>query len=411
MSKKSLVLLCAFFLMFTVSFGQTAKQKELEKKRSQLQEEIVRVNKLLFQNQKKEENLLGYLNDLNKKIQVRSDLIKAITAEANFLKGEINKNEKQKKALEKELKVLKEDYAEMILKSYKSKSEQSKLMFLLSSEDFFQGYKRFRYMQQYADFRRKQGDTIVAKTEKVEALTRKLQFQKKQKDALAKSNRQEADKIKSEKEAQVGLMKKIKTKEKLYLAEIRRKQAEEKKIDAEIERVIKEAIAASRAEKNKTNTKVDVNAKTSGFALTPEGKALANRFEENRGKLPWPVAEGIITRNYGVVSHPTLKGIVIDSKGIHIATKKNATARAVFKGKVLAIQFVSGRYAVYVQHGNYISLYNNLDKVYVSKGQEVNLKQPLGVVFTDKVTGNTELKFQIWKDSQKQNPIYWLARM
>ncbi|MDO3693869.1 peptidoglycan DD-metalloendopeptidase family protein [Wenyingzhuangia sp. chi5] len=411
MSKKSLLLLCAFFLMFTVSFSQTAKQKELEKKRAELQQEIARVNKLLFQNQKKEENLLGYLNDLNKKIQVRSDLIKAITAEANFLQGEIKKNEKQVKALEKELKVLKEDYAEMILKSYKSKSEQSKLMFLLSSEDFFQGYKRFRYMQQYADFRRKQGDTIVAKTEKVAALTRELHFQKKQKDALARSNKQEADKIKSEKEAQVALMKKIKAKEKLYLAEIKRKQAQEKKLEEEIERVIREAIAASRASTKKTTTKVDVDAKTSGFALTPEGKALANRFEENRGKLPWPVAEGIVTRNYGVIPHPTLKGIEIDSKGIHITTKKSATARAVFKGKVLAIQSVSGRYAVYIQHGNYISLYNNLDKVYVSKGQEVNLKQPLGTVFTDKVTGNTELKFQIWKDTQRQNPIYWLARM
>lgn len=410
MSKKSLLFLCTFFLMFTVCFSQTAKQKELEKKRAQLQQEIVRVNKLLFQNQKKEENLLGYLSDLNKKIQVRSDLIKAITAEANFLQGEINKNEKQKKALEKELKVLKEDYAEMILKSYKSKSEQSKLMFLLSSEDFFQGYKRFRYMQQYADFRRKQGDTIVAKTEKVAALTRELQFQKKQKDALARTNRLEADKLKSEKETQVGLMNQIKSKEKQYLADIRKKQAEEKRLDAEIERVIKAAIAASRA-KSTTKTKVDVDAKTSGFALTPEGKALANRFEENRGKLPWPVAEGIVTRKYGVIPHPTLKGIEIDSKGIHITTKKNASARAVFKGKVLAIQSVSGRYAVYVQHGNYISLYNNLDKVYVNKGQEVGLKQPLGVIFTDKVTGNTELKFQIWKDTQRQNPIYWLARM
>ncbi|MGY5355453.1 murein hydrolase activator EnvC family protein [Wenyingzhuangia sp. IMCC45467] len=410
MSKKYLLFLCAFFLMFTVCFSQTAKQKELEKKRAQLQQEIVRVNKLLFQNQKKEENLLGYLNDLNKKIQVRSDLIKAITAEANFLQGEINKNEKQKKALEKELKVLKEDYAEMILKSYKSKSEQSKLMFLLSSEDFFQGYKRFRYMQQYADFRRKQGDTIVAKTEKVADLTRKLQQQKNKKDALAKNNRKEADQLKSEKAAQTGLMKKIKSKEKQYLADIRKKQAEERRLDAEIERVIKEAIAASRAG-SKKDTKVDVNAKTSGFALTPEGKALAYRFEENRGKLPWPVTEGIVTRKYGVIPHPTLKGIQIDSKGIHITTKKNATARAVFKGTVLAIQYVSGRYAVYVQHGNYISLYNNLDKVYVSKGQQINLKQPLGVVFTDKVTGNTELKFQIWKDTQRQNPIYWLARM
>lgn len=411
MSKKTLLFLTVFFLMFTVSFSQTAKQKELEKKRAQLQQEIVKVNKLLFQNQKKEENILGYLNDLNKKIQVRSDLIKAITAEANFLKGEINKNEKQKKSLEKELKVLKEDYAEMILKSYKSKSEQSKLMFLLSSEDFFQGYKRFRYMQQYADFRRKQGDTIVAKTEKIATITRELQIQKKKKDALANSNKQEAAKLATEKADQVDLMKKIKSKEKQYLADIRKKQVEEKKIEKEIERVIKEAIAASRTSNKKTTTKVDVNAKSSGFALTPEGKALASRFEENRGKLPWPVAEGVVTRKYGVIKHPTLPGIEIDSRGIHITTKKNASARAVFKGTVLAIQSVSGRYAVYVQHGNYISLYMNLDKVYVSKGQHVNLKQPLGVVFTDKVTGNTELKFQIWRDSQKQNPIYWLARM
>ena len=410
MSKKSLLLLCAFFLMFTVSFSQTAKQKELEKKRAQLQQEIVRVNKLLFQNQKKEKDLLGYLNDLNKKIEVRSDLIKAITAEASFLQGEINKNEKHVKALEKELKVLKKDYAEMILKSYKSKSEQSKLMFLLSSEDFFQGYKRFRYMQQYANFRKKEGDTIVAKTEKIAAITRELQFQKKQKDALAKKNKKESEKIKSEKITQVGLMKQVKSKEKQYLADIKKNQAEEKKLDAEIERVIREAITASRTG-TKKETKVDVNAKSSGFALTPEGKALASRFEENRGKLPWPVVEGVVTRKYGVIPHPTLGGIQIDSKGIHITTKKNASARAVFKGTVLAIQSVSGRYAVYVQHGNYISLYNNLDKVYVSKGQKVNLKQPLGIVFTDKVTGKTELKFQIWRDTQRQNPIYWLARM
>lgn len=398
--------------MFTTLFSQTAKQKELEKKRTQLQQEIVRVNKLLFQNQKKEKNILGYLSDLNKKIQVRSDLIKAITEESNYLKAEIKKNEKQKKALEKELKVLKEDYAEMILKSYKSKSEQSKLMFLLSSEDFFQGYKRFRYMQQYADFRKKQGDTIVAKTEKIAEITRELQFQKKKKDALAQSNRKEAEKIKSEKADQLVLMNKIKSKEKQYLADIRKKQAEERKIDAEIERVIKAAIAASRkGTKTDTKAKVDVNAKSSGFALTPEGKALANRFEENRGKLPWPVTEGIVTRKYGIIRHPVYKNNTIDSRGIYIATKKNATARAIFKGTVLAIQSVSGRYAVYVQHGNYISLYNNLDKVYVSKGQQVNLKQPLGIVFTDKVTGNTELKFQIWKDTQKQNPIYWLAKM
>ncbi|MEN8804176.1 MAG: peptidoglycan DD-metalloendopeptidase family protein [Wenyingzhuangia sp.] len=411
MSRKALLIFSVLSLMFTISFSQTAKQKALEKRRYQLQQEIVRVNKLLFKNQKKEENILGYLSDLNKRIQVRSDLIKAIVAEANFFKNEISKNEKLKSELEKELKFLKEDYAQMILKSYKSKSEQSKLMFLLSSKNFYQGYKRFRYMQQYADFRKKQGDTIVAKTKKIAEITSDLKVQRNKKEALAKKNKVEADQLAFEKADQLDLMKQIKSKENQYLADLKKKQVEERKIDLEIERVIKEAIAASRARTKAKKTKIDVNAKPSGFALTPEGRALANRFEQNRGKLPWPVSEGVVTRNYGVIRHPVYKNNTIDSRGIWIATKKNANARAVFKGTVLAIQSVSGRYAIYVQHGNYISLYNNLDKVYVAKGQKVNLKQPLGVVFTDKVSGNTELKFQVWRDSKKQNPIYWLAKM
>lgn len=409
MSKKIFLFFSIVLLTVTFSFGQSAKQKELEKKRAQLQQEIARVNKLLFSTQKEGKNLLNNLEDINKKIQVRTDLIKAISAEANYLEGQVRKNEKELKKLEEELEALKKDYAEMILKSYKSKSEQSKLMFLLSSEDFFQGYKRFRYMQQYADFRKKQGDSIVVKAEKIEDLTRKLQVQKVQKQALVSKNKKEAEKIISEKKTQESLVKKIKSKERTYISEIKQKQQQERDIEKAIERVIREAIAASNKDKNKNTPNVDT--KSSGFALTPEGKALAARFEENRGKLPWPVTEGVVTRNYGVIPHPTLRGIKIDSKGIHITTKKNASARAVFKGTVLAIQSVSGRNAVYIQHGNYISLYNNLDKVYVTKGQNVVLKQSLGTVFTDKVTNKTVLKFQIWKDTSRQNPTYWLARM
>lgn len=410
MNNKNLLFLPVFFLIFTFSFSQTTKQKTLEKKRAQLQQEIVRVNKLLFNNQKKEEDVLGYLSDLNKKIQVRSDLLKAITAESDFLKNEINKNKHQKEILEKELKELKNDYAEMILKSYKSKSEQSKLMFLLSSEDFFQGYKRFRYMQQYADFRKKQGDTIVAKKQKIDVLKRKLEHQKILKDKLLSTNKKETNKLISEKLSQNKLIEQIKSKEKVYLTEIRKAQAQEIKIEKEIERVIKEAIAASRAKTQ--NKKVNVNTKSTGFALTPEGKALANRFEQNRGKFPWPVKEGVVTRRYGKIRHPVYKENTIDSKGIHIATNKNATVRTVFKGKVSSIQKVSGLYFVHVQHGSFISIYGYLDKVYVNTGQEVNSKQPLGVVFTDKITGKTELKFQIWKDNfQSYNPMSWLAKM
>ncbi|MGY6649166.1 murein hydrolase activator EnvC family protein [Wenyingzhuangia sp. IMCC45574] len=411
MYKKLFFFTFLFFSCFFVSTAQTSKQKALEKKREKLQEEIARVNKLLFNTQKQSKDLLSDLDDISKKIEVRQNLIKTIEEEISFLQKEVSVKQKELKKLNDELTALKEDYAAMILKSYQSKSEQSKLMFLLSSEDFFQAYKRYRYMQQYAEYRKKQGDSIVVKADKVKELKRKLESQKRNKEALASKNKLEASKIQAEKEDQQQLIGKIKTKERSYIKDIKRKQKEEQAIQKEIEKVIREAIAASNRKAKKTSsTKKNVNVKSKGFALTPEGKALASRFEQNRGKLPWPVTEGIVTRHYGVRPHPTLRGIKLDSKGIHITTKKGAIARAVFKGKVLAIQSVSGRNAVYVQHGNYISLYNNLDKVYVSKGQSIVLKQSLGTVFTDKVTGKTILKFQIWKDSQKQNPKYWLSK-
>lgn len=410
MNLKHVFFICLLSTCFSVSFAQTSKQKALEKKREQLQKEIAQVNKLLFNTQKEGKDLLSSLNDINKKIEVRQQLIKAIEEEVSFLQKEVSGKEKELKKLNNELTALKKDYADMILKSYKSKSEQSKLMFLLSSEDFFQAYKRYRYMQQYAEFRKKQGDSIVVKAEKVEDLKRKLESQKRNKELLASKNKLEATKIVEEKKSQQTLVGQIKSKERKYKRAIKKKLKEESAIQKEIEKVIREAIAASNKKVKKTSSKKNVNVKSKGFALTPEGKALASRFEQNRGKLPWPLKEGIVTRKYGTVPDPVLPGIKRMSNGIHITTKKNAIARSVFKGKVLAIQSVSGRNAVYIQHGNYISLYNNLNKIYVSKGQEVGLKQPLGTVFTDKITGKTILKFQIWKDTQKQNPKYWLSR-
>lgn len=406
------VLLFIFILSTTVSiYGQkTNEQKALEKKRAQLQQEISKVNKLLFSTQKQGEDLLQTLADLNKKIQVRSDYIKAIQAELVYIQNQVLEKETLLEKLNKEFTELKEDYAGMIFKSYQSKSEQNKLMFLLSSDDFFQAYKRYRYMKQYASFRKKQGEVVLMKSKEIEALKRSLQSQENSKQNLLKKSKLEFVKIEQEQEEQALLIKRVKSKEKSYIVAINKKQKEERKLEKEIERVIREAIAALNKKKVVKKT-INTNTKSNGFALTPEGKILANRFEKNRGTLPWPVSEGVVTRKYGVIPHPTLRGIKIDSKGIHITTKRDASARAVFKGEVLAIQSVNGRNAVYVRHGNYISLYNNLDKVYVTKGQQVVLKQTLGTVFEDKITGKTILKFQIWKDTQRQNPTYWLSRM
>jgi len=205
-----------------------------------------------------------------------------------------------------------------------------------------------------------------------------------------------------EKKSQEGLVKSVKKKEKKYIAQINKKQKEEREIDARIQKLIAEAIAKSKKASN---------VKSSGFALTPEAVALEKDFISNKGKLPSPVERGVIVRRYGKQSHPTLKGITIESNGIFYATEKNANARVIFDGKVLAIQVLPGKKkAILVQHGNYISVYKNLDNVTVQKGDLVSTKQQLGKIHTDKSTGKTILAFVLFKEIHRQNPEEWVYK-
>ena len=181
-----------FFIFFaTLGMAQTnaARQKTLENQKKRLQAEIKQINSLLFKNTKKEKSLLSQVEDLNVKISVRSDLVKVNNQQANLLTQQINVNQRNITNLRKELEELKKDYAEMIQKSYKSKSSQNRLMFLFSSEDFLQAYKRVQYMKQYANFRKKQGEEIAEKTKTLQSLNKTLLEQKAQKDALVIENR------------------------------------------------------------------------------------------------------------------------------------------------------------------------------------------------------------------------------
>ena len=394
--------ICLLFVSFSAN-SQSKKQKALEAKRTRLQKEIKKVNTLLFDTQKKEKNLLQQLGDLKQKIKVRSQLIKTIDQEKNLLDSKINANSLRIQNLNEALALLKKEYGEMVYKSFKSKSLLSRMLFVLSSKDFHQASKRIQYMRQYRAFRKKQGTEIAVKTTQIEALNNDLLVQKIQKENLASEQREEQLKIEVEKKEQENLISKVKSQEKTYVTQIKKKQQEERSIDREIERLIRAAIAASK-KKAKSSAK--------GFSLTPEAKLLASKFALNKGKLPWPVVNALVVRNFGKIPHETLRGITIQSNGIHIATNKGANAKAVFEGKVLAIQVgSSGLKTVMIQHGNYITLYSNLETLAVQKGERIALKQPLGKIHTDKVTGKTILKFQIWKDVQKENPKSWLLRL
>ena len=400
-TRRLFVLFLILLMLPFISSGQS--RKELEQERIKLQDEIKETKDLLFKSQKREKNLLSELDDINSLIRVRTKLIRTIEAETKELNKDIKENEKEVGQLQNRLEELKEEYAAMVVQSYKSKTQQSRLMFLLSSENFLQAYKRIEYINQYAEYRAKQGEEIKIETVKLENLNDYLRETKITKEELLLVNQLEKDSISKEKSSQERLVKAVKKNEKKYVAQINKKQKQEREINRRIEKLIRTAMASSN---NKSSVK------SSGFSLTPEAKQLEKDFISNKGKLPSPVERGIIVRHYGKQSHPTLRGITIESNGVFYATEKDANARVIFNGKVLAIQVLPGKKkAVLVQHGNYISVYKNLDNVNVQKGDLVRTKQEIGKIHTDKTTGKTILAFVLFKEIHRQNPEDWVYKI
>lgn len=389
--------------------AQSDKQKILEEKRQALIEEIKQINTLLFNTKREGKSVLTQVEDLNSRIYARQNLIRITNQQANLLTRKINDNLSKISQLRDELSELKEDYAKMITKSYKSKSQQNRIMFLLSSENFLQAYKRLQYINQYTKHRKKQGESIKKKTILLQTLNVDLIEQKKIKQVLIEENKIAKAKLTKEKKDQEILIASLKRNEGRFTNQIQTKQREANKIDKQIETLIKEAIAASNKSKGKENS-----AKESSitFALTAEAKVLSTSFTNNKGKLPWPVKKGVVVKQYGKQQHPQLPNVTTFNSGVEIATESNAKARAVFNGVVLEIQQLKGaNKAIYIQHGNYISIYNNMAKILVKKGDKVTIKQDLGTVFTNPSTGKTILKFLIYKNTIRMNPADWVFKM
>ncbi|MHA7863506.1 murein hydrolase activator EnvC family protein [Flagellimonas marinaquae] len=386
-------------------FAQTGEQKVLEAKRERLQEEIKEINRLLFAERKEKGTVLDQMEALDNKINVRQELIRVTNQQSNLLSRQINVNIRSISKLREDLEVLKEDYAELIQKTYQNKSQSNRLMFLLSAENFFQAFKRLQYVQQYAKHRKKQGEGIVQKTEELKTLNQDLVRQRKEKDQLVAENQKAKEELNKEIEAQRSLLTSIKQNEAKYTAAIAEKQKEARRIDNEIERMIKSAIASSNKSSGKSTS-------SATFALTPEAKLLADNFSSNKGRLIWPVEKGIKSQGYGVYADKLYPGIKHRNNGVTITTDKGSKARAIFEGEVIAILSVpGGNKGVQIKHGNYISTYYNLSNLYVKKGDKVAAKEVLGEINTNRLDGTTKLKFYLYKDSDRLNPEDWIYQL
>ena len=403
-------LLSILFLCLTsLGWGQESQQEKLEQRKAQIQQEIRENEKQLQSVKKKEKSAVTVVMLQANKIKLQEKLIKTTEKQAKILGNDMYINQVKINKLKKELEVLKEDYARMIVKSYKSRSQESRAMFLLSSENFLQAYKRAQYMKQYSSFRKMQGEEIKSKSLELQDYNGRLAVQKKEKQKIIAEREKERLALEKQKKEQLRLVNAIKKDKNKIMAAIRKKQSETKAIDRQIDRLIREAIAEANRKAAKDGTAT--GGSSSRIALTAEAKILADNFRANKGKLPWPVEKGFVSLGYGKQPHPVYPTLVINNSGVEITTDTGAYARSVFAGEVTNIMVLSPvNKAVMIQHGDCFTVYQNLSSVSVSKGDKVGIKQNLGKIRTNS-EGKTVLKFTISQNATYNNPASWLYNM
>lgn len=379
---------------------------DLEQDKKRLEEEINYTNKLLEDIRQDKELTLSQLVILGSKISKRENLIATIQKQLLALDRKINQGEQEVGRLQKELSTLRKEYARMVEFAYKNRDSYNKLVFLFSAEDFNQAFQRLKYLQQYAAFRKAQIERIQKTQNDLQAQLATLTAEKKKQTELLDAQRREQIVLSTERAGMDADARKLAQKEQSLRNTIRQKEREARQLQKAIEDIIAEEVRKASASKGEKVPREDRL-----LELTPEELKLSNSFASNKGKLPWPTERGIISSRFGPQPHPVLKKVTIKNNGIDIATAKGTDARAIFEGVVVSTnKITASNNAVIIRHGEYFTVYSNLETVYVKRGDQVKTKEALGRVHTDKTESKTELHFELWIGRTIVDPALWLAR-
>ena len=383
-------------------YSQFLNQKDLEKKRIELTKEINNIQNLINSTKSEKKLVIENIENLNYKLDLQNEVIKIINNELSIISNSIQSNESKSSQLLKTQKLLKSQYAEMILRSYKTRSKTGKLMFIFSSSNFQQAVKRIQYFKQYSDYQASQLKKIKKNSAELKTLNNQLQEERNSQEVLISNNQKIKTNINTQILDKNSLLQSISSNQKKYVREITSNQKKTAEIDKQIQKIIALAIAESNKKKN-TSSKV--------FELTPEAKILSKNFMSNKGKLPWPVEKGYVTLRYGKQPHPVVKTATIQSNGIRIITSSSQKVRSIFNGVVYRIiSSKNGAKTILIQHGNFFTVYKNLSNIYVKKGDIISVKQNLGEIITNKNSGQTILSFSLFKDNKTENPLLWLRK-
>lgn len=405
MNKYIFVILSVMFLSVSNGYGQD--KNALEAKRKKLESEINYTQNLLKKTQATKTASLNDLTTLEKQISLRKELIQNTQNEVTVFSEQINQTSKVLSELEGNLNVLRDNYAKAIYGTYKSFRLADQLLFIASSASFSEAFRKINYLRRLGDYRKKQVDDIIHTQEEISRRLAEIEQKKNKKEGLLNAQKKQEILLTRNKTQKTKIVEQLKKKESELSKQLAKKKQEAEKLNAQIQTIIAKEIEAQRAKEAGTSGSTPSKP---GFSATPEGAKLSASFALNKGKLPWPVEKGFVSRTFGPYSHPELN-ITMENNGIDIRTDAFSSVRAVFDGKVVGI--VSNpvyKNAVIVSHGDYFTVYSKLETVNIRKGDEIKAKQVIGVVFTDNETRDSEVHFEVWKGSSKLNPSDWIAR-
>lgn len=384
----------SIILLFSLHL-QGQNLQELQKRREKTMEEINYTNRLLMQTDKDAKVTLNKLEVLNKQIDLRNRLLNDYDAQLRILQLSIDDNQFIVECLKEDLEKIRNVYAGLVQQAYRNRSNYNQLVFLLSSDNFNQAYKRLLYTRQLARYRQQQLTLIDAIRDIGEKKVADLNKRREEQEEVLSRQKVEFSKLRNEKEQQSEYHQRLQKKERELRDLLRQQRQVEERLQKEIERLIAEE--AKRAMEK---------------GQTPQERQLSDNFERNKGKFPWPVSQGVITDRFGEHPHPVMKNIIIRNNGIDITTSPGEQARSIFNGIVSRVFAVpGGNMAVIIRHGQFITVYSNLKEILVKQGDQVVTSQNIGIIYSDpNEEDKTVLKFQIWKENVKLNPELWISK-
>lgn len=401
-------------------------KRDLEEKRKKLIRDIEVTDKMLKKTTKTRETTFDRYIALQSQIERRENLIQTINDEIAESETATARTSGVIESLTRDVKTMQEDYGKMVRNAYRRKMLSNPLLYILSAESINQAFRRWLFLRKYDRYRKNQAEAIAFTKKMLSKKIKALEETQREKENLLISLQGQKTTLSTELTDKEKLLKDLEKDENRLRQDLQKKQEAHEALNQAIERVIQEEIRkkveeARRPRPGAPAQSPPVAAKSPPPAMATTDETVESSeipedgisiaFKQNRGQLPWPVENGFIARGFGRQKHPTLRNIEITNNGVDIRTDQFATVRAVYDGKVAGVQFIPGHdYTVILQHGNYYTVYSNLNETNLSKGERVKAKQAIGRVSSNAITGASELHFEVWHQKTRLNPAGWINK-